>query len=143
MNRKEFMKKMAIGGSILFTAPVLITSCGGDDESDEPDGGNGSSNNEIEIDLENNAYASLSSIGGFAYNGNIIIFRTDEETYRALSKVCTHQQCTVSYNHSRMELLCPCHGSVFSVEGNVIEGPAPTSLKSYTVKIEGNKLYLS
>jgi menaquinol-cytochrome c reductase iron-sulfur subunit len=38
--------------------------------------------------------------------------------------------------------LCPCHSSVFSVDGAVISGPAPRPLDRYETKVENGKLLL-
>ncbi|NQU55143.1 MAG: Rieske (2Fe-2S) protein [Bacteroidetes bacterium] len=139
MERKEFIKKFAVGGSILLTAPVLFNACS--DDSTEPDNGGGT-NNTI-VDLGQTAYSALGTVGGSANKGNIIIIRTGDTSYIALSNVCTHQQCTVGYNHGTTELICPCHGSKYSTSGAVTNGPAPTSLKKYTVTKDGNSLKIS
>jgi len=139
MKRIEFIKKFAVGGSILLTAPVLFNSCS--DEVEDPDSSNGGNANEI--DLSQSTYSALGTVGGFANKGNIIIIRTGDSSYIALSNVCTHQQCTVTYNHASIELVCPCHGSRYSTSGAVTTGPAPTSLKKYTVTKDGNILKIT
>ena len=140
MERKDFLKRFAVGGSILLTAPILFNSCSDDDDTDptNPDNPNG-----IVIDLNHNDFEALGTVGGYAYKDNIIVFRTGNDTYMALSKVCTHSQCTITYSHSDGDLPCPCHGSRFNTNGAVTNGPAQTNLKSYTVKKEGNTLILS
>ncbi|HKJ80291.1 MAG TPA: ubiquinol-cytochrome c reductase iron-sulfur subunit [Prolixibacteraceae bacterium] len=137
MERKNFIKNFAVGGSILLTSPALFTACSKDDDTPDDDFGGG---NGIEVELSE---LDLDAVGNFDYKGNIIIIRNGENSYLALSKVCTHNGCEVSYNHSSGQLPCPCHGSVFSTSGSVINGPAETSLKSYSVKIEGDKLILT
>lgn len=142
MERKEFIKKFAVGGSILLTAPVLFNSCS--DDGDDDDGDNGGNNpDEIVVDLTQAAYADLNTIGGYAYKNDIIIFRTAEATYLAVSKLCTHSQCTITYNHDANELPCPCHGSRFDTSGNVTEGPAEANLKKYNVVKVGNLLKIT
>jgi len=144
MKRKEFIKKFAVGGSILFAAPAVLNSCSDDGDSSDDDNGNGGGNpGEIKIDLTDSAYDDLGSVGGYAYKNNIIIFRTSESGYGALSKLCTHSQCTVTYNHSNNELPCPCHGSTFTTNGSVTGGPANSNLKKYTVKKEGDILTIT
>lgn len=139
MERKDFLKKFTVGGSILFSYPLLFLACS-DDTDDIMDNGNG---NEITIDLSNPNYAALGTTGGFVYEDNIIIIRTGETSYTALSSVCTHQACQVSYNKASNELPCPCHGSRFSINGAVLNGPAQTSLKKYPVRLEDNMLIIN
>lgn len=142
MERKDFIKKCAVGGSILLSAPVLFSSCSDDSEDLEPINPPGPGN-EITIDLTAEAYSDLAVVGGYAYKGDIIIFRSAESTYVALSKLCTHSSCTVTYSHTNSNVPCPCHGSVFSTAGAVQEGPAASNLKKYTVVKSGNTLTIS
>uniref|UniRef100_UPI00321756D2 QcrA and Rieske domain-containing protein n=1 Tax=uncultured Draconibacterium sp. TaxID=1573823 RepID=UPI00321756D2 len=141
MERKDFIKKCAVSGSILFTAPVLFNSCsGGDDEMDPSNPGN---SNDILIDLDSSSSANLATIGGYIYSGSLIVFRTGENTYMALSKKCTHQGCDVEYNHAAGNIPCPCHGSKYTTAGIVINGPAATNLTKYSVVKSGNTLKIS
>ncbi len=58
-------------------------------------------------------------------DGNFYLFR-DEEGFFVITAVCTHLGCIVAKVDSGFE--CPCHGSRFSTEGEVVGGPAPRSL---------------
>jgi cytochrome b6-f complex iron-sulfur subunit len=107
------------------------------------DADNNQNDNGIKVDLNNASFSDLKTVGGYAYTGNIIVIRSGESSYIALSKVCTHQGCTVTYNHANSQLPCPCHGSVFSATGSVVNGPANSSLKTYSVKKEGDILTIT
>jgi len=48
--------------------------------------------------------------------------------FRALSSVCTHLGCITRYRPDENVIACPCHGSRFNLEGDVIAGPAPRPL---------------
>lgn len=142
MERRKFFRNFAIGGSLLLTAPVLFNSCS-DDSSDDDNNNNNNNNGDITVDLNDSAYASLKTVGGYAYKGDIIVIRSTDTVYLALSKLCTHSQCTVTYNSSSKDIPCPCHGSKFTTTGAVVNGPATSPLKSYNVKINGNILTIS
>ncbi len=140
MERKEFLNKVVIGSSLMFSASFILNACS-DEEDDFPtEPGN---EDKITVDLNNENFSALQTVGGFAYTGDIIVIRSGENSYLALSKICTHQSCTVSYNHSEESLPCPCHGSLFSTTGAVLNGPAESKLKVYTVKKDGSILTIT
>ena len=56
----------------------------------------------------------------------------------ALLASCTHRGCQPERVGDR--LLCPCHGSEFSLSGVVLEGPAQDPLTRYRVTEEGDDL---
>ncbi|MDX8339976.1 Rieske (2Fe-2S) protein [Draconibacterium sp. IB214405] len=140
MKRADFIKKFAYGGSILLTAPLILSACSGDDDEFVPEP---NIPNNLTIDLSSSTYEDLGSIGGYVYEGDILIFRTGDSAYLALSKICTHQSCTVAYDHSNGNILCPCHSSRFTTAGAVINGPATSSLKKYSVQKNGDILTIS
>jgi len=51
-----------------------------------------------------------------------------KDGYRALSSVCTHLGCITRYQPDSRLIACPCHGSRFNLDGDVIAGPAPRPL---------------
>ena len=61
----------------------------------------------------------------------------------ALSPVCTHLGCTVSFDEDRDSFACPCHGGLYDREGNVIGGPPPKPLKRHKIRVEAGKLLIS
>ncbi|WP_167616732.1 ubiquinol-cytochrome c reductase iron-sulfur subunit [Maribellus sediminis] len=138
MDRIDFLRKVAAGGSLLLIAPAFMTSCSKDDDMTDP--GNGGGNEGITIDLTDSAFDALDTVGGYAYSGSLIIFRTGTDNYMALSRKCTHQGCDVTYSHANGNIPCPCHGSMYTTSGVVTNGPAMANLKSYTVTKSGNTL---
>lgn len=46
-----------------------------------------------------------------------------------LSPVCPHMKCDVAWNPVESSWDCPCHGSRFDIDGQVLNGPATTSLE--------------
>lgn len=57
------------------------------------------------------------------------------DTFVALSAICTHQGCTVSFDGSGFR--CPCHGATYDADGQVTGGPAPAPLTPVPVKVVG------
>ena len=61
----------------------------------------------------------------------------------AFGPQCTHLGCAYHWEDSKNEFVCPCHNSVFSIDGTVVSGPAPRPLDQYRVKLEGTKILVS
>ncbi len=69
---------------------------------------------------------------GTTFDGErrLFIIRKDGE-FHAISATCTHLGCTVQWRGEEKEFDCPCHGSRFDADGNVLGGPAPRPLPWY------------
>ncbi len=59
----------------------------------------------------------------------VAAFRDDDGTVRALDPICTHLRCVVGFDAEAREWHCPCHGSRFDLDGNVVRGPARRALE--------------
>jgi Rieske Fe-S protein len=62
----------------------------------------------------------------------------DGDAWTAVWTQCTHQGCQVEPAGDR--LACPCHGSEYTFEGQVLQGPAPLPLRRFRVTEEGDHL---
>ncbi|MBE9116038.1 cytochrome b6-f complex iron-sulfur subunit [Lusitaniella coriacea LEGE 07157] len=56
---------------------------------------------------------------------------------------CTHLGCTFPWNAYENQFQCPCHGSRYDSEGNVVRGPAPLPLKLTRVSVEDDLIRIS
>ncbi|MFC8271098.1 FAD-dependent oxidoreductase [Streptomyces sp. NPDC057271] len=52
------------------------------------------------------------------------VHRDDRGRLHAVSAVCTHMGCLVAFNNAERTWECPCHGSRFGVDGEILQGPA-------------------
>jgi 3-phenylpropionate/trans-cinnamate dioxygenase ferredoxin reductase subunit len=64
----------------------------------------------------------------------LAVFKDEQGYLHALSPRCTHMGCTVDWNDAERTWDCPCHGSRYSVEGDVLQGPAAKPLPLVHVK---------
>ena len=63
----------------------------------------------------------------FQYQGKpAVVLQPTPGDFVALSAVCTHLGCVVSWQEQAGEFLCPCHGGRFSADGQVLAGPPPS-----------------
>ncbi|MCO4261949.1 FAD-dependent oxidoreductase [Pseudarthrobacter sp. MDT3-26] len=56
------------------------------------------------------------------------VYKDADGQVHAVSATCTHLGCTVGFNTAETTWDCPCHGSRFSTDGTVIQGPAAKNL---------------
>lgn len=54
---------------------------------------------------------------------------------KAIYMVCTHLGCLYKWETENNRFHCPCHGSEFSREGELLKGPAARALDQFTVKV--------
>jgi cytochrome b6-f complex iron-sulfur subunit len=67
-------------------------------------------------DLPKGAAVRFSTV---AFDGYVV---NDAGTIRALSSVCTHMGCTLTYRPEWWDLRCPCHGASFNLSGELANG---------------------
>jgi|SRR5690625_1788161 len=68
----------------------------------------------------------------------IYLQRLGGDEYLALSTRCTHRGCQVEPEGGR--LVCPCHGSEYTLGGTVIRGPADRDLLRFPVRVAGDRI---
>ena len=70
------------------------------------------------------------------------VVKTDPETVVAFSPQCTHLGCVYHYEDQANQFVCPCHSSVYAVDGKVLSGPAPRPLDRFVSKVENGRLLI-
>ena len=58
----------------------------------------------------------------------VAVYRDDSGTTTLRSAICTHMGCVVAWNDAERTWDCPCHGSRFKPNGDVLSGPAESPL---------------
>lgn len=61
-------------------------------------------------------------------------YRDENGTLHVVDTTCSHLGCEVEWNEGEKSWDCPCHGSRFSNDGNVLEGPAEKPLNKINGK---------
>lgn len=74
------------------------------------------------------------STDGVSFHGPVIL-RRQGETLSALSARCPHLGCEINRAEGD-RLVCPCHGSRFTLDGRSQQGPAAADLKPLTIQEE-------
>lgn len=68
-------------------------------------------------------------------NGRFYLVRLADGGLLALYYRCSHLGCTVPYVPESGQFVCPCHGSAFSQDGDVLNAPAPRPLDLFPLAI--------
>jgi len=131
MQRRVFLRVIA-AATVAACGTSPQTQTAGPDASEPPSDGEASCSNCL--DLNDPANAALTHVGGSRVvrinNASVLVARTSDTTFIALSAICTHAGCTVRF--ATTQISCPCHGSLFALDGTVTRGPATRPLAKHT-----------
>jgi cytochrome b6-f complex iron-sulfur subunit len=59
----------------------------------------------------------------------------------AYSRRCTHLGCTASLPNGEQVLICGCHGSEFTAQGDAQSGPASTPLRALQLELRDDQIW--
>ncbi|OGV72920.1 MAG: hypothetical protein A3K19_20845 [Lentisphaerae bacterium RIFOXYB12_FULL_65_16] len=65
-----------------------------------------------------------------------------EDGFLALWQKCTHLGCAIPWVEEEDLFHCPCHGSTFNRNGEVLSGPAPCPMDTFPVKISNGEVWV-
>lgn len=90
------------------------------------------------IDIGPQEQFATTEVTQFWKEGFLLVHQQD--TFIALSQQCTHNRCKVNYAPTERVIICPCHGSLFSLSGAVLRGPARRPLQRYPVTLQNGRV---
>jgi len=154
-NPKTSRREFCAHAISLVTVGSLIEGCGGDGNPAGPSGGGTNAPALATINasaaggtvtVSNVSGTALATAGSAALvqagSNNILVTRTAQDSFNAVTAVCTHEQCVVSGFQSGV-FVCPCHGSRYNTSGAVVQGPATRPLASFTTQFTNNVLTIT
>jgi len=122
------------------TLVTLFSACGGGASSPTSPSGMASklgvltgrfTNARVEVTVAGSAVAD---VGGAVLvestAGVFLLAQTSASVFSAVEAVCTHEGCTIN-GADGAAYVCPCHGSRYNRNGQVLAGPARASLRQY------------
>lgn len=62
-------------------------------------------------------------------NETMALYKDETGALHAVNPTCTHMKCAVAWNAAEKSWDCPCHGARYSVDGEVLTGPADANLE--------------
>lgn len=62
-------------------------------------------------------------------NRKVGVYKDEEGKYHFIKPICTHLGCELQFNKTDRTWDCPCHGSRFTIDGEVINNPAVNKIE--------------
>jgi nitrite reductase/ring-hydroxylating ferredoxin subunit len=134
MNRRKFVEQSCFACMATMAGISLLSleSCAG-------------SKNVLSVNFENGSFLvpaesfqsqNYQVIKSPQYSDEVFVIKNADNTFKAFKMSCTHKGVALKVENN--ELNCSAHGSKFSFEGKVTNGPAKTNLQEFEVEVKGN-----
>lgn len=140
MNRGKFIKTCCGGVIGVSLAGVLLSSCEGIHYAKSSLKGQKIAISRSELLTEKGKLRKFILIKSDQYAFPICLQVLKDEQFIAVLLECTHRSCELNVGGGIYT--CPCHGSEFSKEGKVLEGPADRDLKKFNVSSDQEFIYV-
>jgi Rieske Fe-S protein len=139
MERRDFIKNCTIlcAGSIGLSA--LMQSCGTIHYATSSLDSNKIKISKTEFVNAKNIKRKFIVVRSEKLQFPICVYNIDNK-YSAVYMQCTHQGCELHPN--KTSLVCPCHGSEFSIDGKVQNPPADKDLKQFKIITDNENIYI-
>ena len=73
---------------------------------------------------------------------DIWVIKRSPSEVTVFSPICPHLGCHYDWDPGTREFACPCHGSIYSMDGKVLGGPAPRTLDTLPTRLEKGELFV-
>ena len=143
MNRRKFIYNL--GSPVFAACAVCLAGCG--KSADTPNNSSGSTTPAGTVNFTVDLGSQLVNIGSSLVQAGVIVVRlaagNTSGSFTAVQVACTHQGISINYVSSANDFECPAHGSRFTTDGAVINGPAASALTKFSIRISGNTMTVS
>lgn len=132
-------RKTVIAGLGVGAAAVTLAACSSGSDSGSDSGSGSDTTTESSTPGEPLASTTDVPVGSGVIVGDVVITQPVEGEFTGLSAVCTHAGCLVNEIVDGT-INCPCHGSKYNLEGQVVNGPATKSLPPVGIELQGDSI---
>jgi len=148
LNRRKLLSWFGLG----WLASLLPSSLVGCSEATPPTTSAPTSAPESVAAAPSGTFKAIGTVAQLDKEGNLLssdkkiaVVRDPKDATKllAVNPTCTHKGCTVKWEKSNKEFVCPCHDAKFAADGAVRQGPADKPLQRYASKIENGQVLVS
>lgn len=141
-NRRDFLKQTSFlcGGVLLAGTALTTESCKVKTATSAPTiTPNAVVDGKVNIPVDdfkelNSRIIEVSSAGPMVTKITLLVNKNPDGTYTAFEYICPHERGPLVKEGDK--LVCPWHNSQFTLNGDLIQGPAKTGLTKYPVTVE-------
>jgi cytochrome b6-f complex iron-sulfur subunit len=140
IGRREFFRRTeAVAGGLLCGAlPVMLSACGASRARYLTPLQQGDRLVVPRIELDRTGALLVEEPGSEL---PIYVHRATSGEVIAVSTRCGHRGCQVE--PAATALVCPCHGSEYTFEGAILQGPTERALQRYRVSSDATNVYIT
>lgn len=70
------------------------------------------------------------------------VVKKSTKDIKVFSSICPHLGCRYNWDDGKKLFVCPCHNSIYTIDGTVVSGPAPRGLDELPIEIKDQNLYI-
>jgi Rieske Fe-S protein len=145
----DLTRRNVLAAGALGVAGVSLAACSSGEETTTTPADDGGASPQASPAASGEALVAAADVpleGGVIIDSGqtkVVVTQPQADQYVGLSAVCPHQGCLVN-EVVDATIVCPCHGSQFSItDGAVIQGPATSGLASVPVELDGDQIVLA
>lgn len=133
-------RKTVLAGAGIGLAAAAVAACSSGSESSES-GSASSSGSAPSASPAGDALATTAEVpvGSGVIVGEVVLTQPVAGDFKGFSAVCTHTGCLLN-EIADGTINCPCHGSKFSLDGAVVNGPASKPLEPMALRVQGDSI---
>ncbi|MDA2894435.1 Rieske (2Fe-2S) protein [Mycolicibacterium sp. BiH015] len=134
-------RKTVLAGAGIGLAAAAVAACSSGSESSAPETSADGSSAPKSSKPAGEALATTAEVpvGSGVIVGEVVLTQAAAGDFKGFSAVCTHTGCLLN-EVADGTINCPCHGSKFSLDGAVVNGPASKPLEPVAIRVEGDSI---
>jgi Rieske Fe-S protein len=137
----EVPRKTVLAGAGIGLAAAAVAACSGGSDSSASESPADESSAPESSKPTGEALATTAEVpvGSGVIVGEVVLTQPTAGDYKGFSAVCTHTGCLIN-EVADGTINCPCHGSKFSLDGAVANGPASKPLEPVAIRVQGDSI---